>query len=188
MRIALLGFLLAVSMFAHAEDRSFCKKRDPSSEQSWNPSAAGVTPNLRHFYDLGHELEWAKDADDLVQVEKVAKEYLAVAEGYRCNWNYGNAFYDGNSALGLVALANGNKDLAVKYLLESAKSPGSPQLDSFGPAMTLANKLVSAGENNAVISYLEGIHAFWRMDNGEVEKWIGQLRGGGKPDFLMQLR
>ena len=188
MRVLLLCCLLAGSVCVHAENRSECKKRDSSSDQSWNPSSDAVTPNLRHFYDLGHKLEEAQGSNDSGQIEKVAKEYLTAADSYRCNWNYGNAVYDANSALGLAAIAKGDTKLAVKYLLESAKSPGSPQLDTFGPTMVLADKLVSAGEKDAVIGYLEGIRHFWRMDDGEVEKWIGQLRSGKKPDFRMQLQ
>jgi len=188
MRILLLGCMLFVLACAHAEDRSACKSRDPSSEQSWNPAKAGVTPSLRHFYALGHQLEAAQDASDAEKIEKLAREYLAAAEEYRCNWNYGNAIHDGNSALGLAALARGEKSTAAKYLLEAAKSPGSPQLDSFGPTMVLADKLVAAGERDAVINYLQGVRSFWHMDDGEVEKWIGQLKSGKKPDFTMQLR
>jgi len=187
MRILLLACMFAISVSDHAADRSVCKSLDRASEQSWNPSSAAVTPQLRHFYDLGHELEAVQSANDAVALEKIAREYLSAAEEYRCNWNYGNAIDDGNSALGLSALARHDKSQAVKYLLEAAKSPGSPQLDSFGPSMVLADKLVAAGEKEPVIDYLQGIHRFWRMDDGEVDKWIGQLKAGKHPDFRMQL-
>jgi len=188
MRVVLLCCFLAASICAHADDRSACRKRDASSEQSWNPSSAGVTPRLRQFYELGHRLEAAENANDPGKMETLAREYLSAAEEFRCNWNYGNAIHDGNSALGLAALAKRDKASAAKYLLEAAKSPGSPQLDSFGPTMILADKLVAAGEREAVINYLQGIRSFWRMDDGEIDKWIGQLRAGKNPDFRMQLR
>ncbi|SFN71734.1 hypothetical protein SAMN05216289_1602 [Dokdonella immobilis] len=73
------------------------------------------------------------------------------------------------------------------HLLEAAKSPGSPQLDSFGPNMLLANELVAAGERDAVIAYLRGVQLFWKMDDGEIEKWIEELKAGKTPDFSMQL-
>lgn len=54
--------------------------------------------------------------------------------------------------------------------------------------MVLADKLVGAGEREAVIGYLQGVRGFWRMDNGEIEKWIALLRAGKRPDFRMQLK
>ena len=114
MRVVLLCCFLAASICAHADYRSACKKRDASSEQSWNPSSAGVTPRLRHFYELGHQLEAAEGANDQGKMETLAREYLSAAEEFRCNWNYGNAIHDGNSALGLAALAKRNKASAAK--------------------------------------------------------------------------
>ena len=188
MRTFALACLLAVSLSAHSEDSVSCRSRDPASEHAWNPPKAAVTQRLRYFYSLSNELEAAQEANDFDKVRKLAKEYLAVAEEYRCNWNYGNAVHDGNAALGLAALSEHDESLTARYLLEAAKSPGSPQLNSFGPTMVLADKLVGAGEREAVIGYLQGVRGFWRMDNGEIEKWIALLRAGERPDFRMQLK
>ena len=187
MRIILLGTLLLASTCCFAASQSSCKDGNPSPDQSWNPPSAAVTPNLRHLYDLGSALESAQSVEDFKKMEVLAKEYLLAAEGYRCNWNYGNAVHDANAALGLSSLASGNKAQAVVYLLKAAKSPGSPQLKSFGPNMLLANELIALGEREAVIDYLRGVQLFWKMDDGEVAKWIEELKAGKTPDFSMQL-
>ncbi|WP_139225130.1 hypothetical protein [Dokdonella immobilis] len=187
MRTILLAVFLLASTCCFAATQSSCKDGNPSPDQSWNPPAATVTPKLRHFYDLGSALEAAQSANDFKKMQALAKEYLVAAEGYHCNWNYGNAVHDANSALGLSSLAKGDRAGAIMHLLEAAKSPGSPQLDSFGPNMLLANELVAAGERDAVIAYLRGVQLFWKMDDGEIEKWIEELKAGKTPDFSMQL-
>lgn len=184
--VLVLGLLLGSTCCLAARPSS-CERPDALPEQSWNPGASAVTTGLRRFYELDRALDSALAANDMTSIDTLATEYLAAAAEYRCNWNYGNAVHDANSALGIVALSKGDRALAAKYLLEAAKSPGSPQLDSFGPKLALAELLVAAGERDAVIAYLEGIHRFWRMDNGKTRTWIAELQAGKTPTFSMQL-
>jgi hypothetical protein len=44
---------------------------------------------------------------------------------------------------------------AKRYLIESGKSPGSPQINSFGPNMSLAEDLINKGERDVAPEYFE---------------------------------
>jgi len=113
----------------------------------------------------------------------LASEYLELAHIYKCNWNYGNATHDANRILGLISISSGNVNEAAEYLLKSGKSTGSPQLDSFGPELDLANELLKLGKSNEVLSYLEDIGSFWEMDDGRIAKWTEDIKGGGRPEL-----
>src|SRR5207302_2318611 len=70
-------------------------------------------------------------------------------------WYYGNVVDEANQILGLAARQEGNVKEAKQYLLAAGRTPGSPQLDSFGPSMVLAQKLLALGEKEVVIQYLD---------------------------------
>jgi outer membrane lipoprotein-sorting protein len=96
---------------------------------------------------------------------------------------YGQALYDGNMVLGMVALHQGDVREARRYLLESAKTKGSPVLDSFGPNMQLAKALLEKGERDAVLEYFESCRSFWTMGAQQLDAWTATVRGGGVPAF-----
>lgn len=80
------------------------------------------------------------------------------------NWNYGNIIHDGNQILGRGALREGQLSDAKTYLLKAGATPGSPQLNSFGPQMQLARELLEKGEKEAVLQYLDLVSKFWASD------------------------
>lgn len=96
--------------------------------------------------------------------EVLSHSYLAQAERLNSDWNYGNAIHDGNQFLGLIRLRQGDVEGAKAYLLAAGLSPGSPQLDSFGPNMMLARELLERGERLVVADYVDLIARFWTMD------------------------
>jgi outer membrane lipoprotein-sorting protein len=96
---------------------------------------------------------------------------------------YGQALYDGNMVLGMVALHQGDVPEARRYLLESAKTKGSPVLDSFGPNMQLAKALLEKGERDAVLEYFESCRSFWSMGAQQLDAWTATVRRGGVPAF-----
>ncbi len=99
------------------------------------------------------------------------------------NWNYGNAIFFANMVLGQVALRRESVDSAKAYLLAAGKTPGSPQLDSFGPNMSLAKDLFEAGEREAVLTFFDECRAFWKMDRGRLKQWTDQVNSNRMPDF-----
>lgn len=180
--------LLAVSLFASTslfacDENVTCDKCAKESEFSWNPNNQFVTARLSRFYSLDDKITEAYKANDFDRVKELAKENLELATVYRCNWNFGNAIHDTNRVLGLVSLKSGDIDAAADFLLEAGKSTGSPQLDTFGPELDLANELLQLGKVDAVKSYLKDIKRFWEMDNGQVDIWLSEIEKGGKPQL-----
>jgi hypothetical protein len=138
---------------------------------------------LERFYDLDDQMEAAYKANDFAKATTLANEYLGLAAAFPKDWNYGNAIHDGNRMLGLIALKAGNTDAAISYLLKSGKTPGSPQLDSFGPDLELANALLKVGKVDAVKTYLKDIKSFWEMDDGRINAWLTAINKGERPEL-----
>jgi len=114
---------------------------------------------------------------------KYAQELLALAPKYQKDWNYGNAVQDGNLVLGRIALKEGRTDEAKRRLLEAGKSPGSPQMDSFGPNMSLARDLLEKGERDVVLQYFDLCRKFWEMGKGDLDRWTEDVKAGRMPNF-----
>jgi hypothetical protein len=117
------------------------------------------------------------------EAEGYANELLALASQYRKNWNYGNAIQDGNIVLGRIAVREGRIADARHFLEEAGKSPGSPQMNSFGPNMSLAKDLLEAGEKGAVLSYFEACRKFWELHENRLDAWSADVKAGRTPDF-----
>ena len=86
--------------------------------------------------------------------------------------------------LGLVALHNGDTQASAHYLLASGASPGSPQLNSFGPNMALAKGLLDAGAGrDQVVEFFDLCAKFWKIDQGKLKEWSVLVKGGLTPNF-----
>jgi hypothetical protein len=144
-------------------------KLDPSSQQ--------------RFFSLGDAAKSAAEVGDMTKAKGYAVELLDLSPCFRTNWNYGNALHDGHMVLGRVALAAGDIDGAKRELLEAGKTPGSPQLDSFGPNMALALDLLHTGERDVVRQYFAECSNFWELGRGRLKSWTAQTRLGVTPDF-----
>ena len=109
---------------------------------------------------------------------------LDLAELYPCNWNYGNAIHDGYRILGLVSLRRGDLDRAAWFLLDASKSKGSMQLNTFGPNLDLANRLLRQGRDKEVLAYLEQVQHFWQFHEGTLPRWIDEIKRGKSPRLV----
>lgn len=100
-------------------------------------------------------------------------------------WNLGNRIHHGHLTLGRIALAEGNLEEAKIRLLKAGETPGSPQLNSFGPQMDLAKSLLERGEADVVIRYFELCAEFWNHDRAvaKLARWTELARAGEAPDF-----
>ncbi|MBO9491986.1 hypothetical protein J7384_16620 [Endozoicomonas sp. G2_1] len=78
-----------------------------------------------------------------------------------------------NIARGWMALNIGDSDQAIRYLFKSTKTEGSPNLNSFGPDMTLIRALYNQGHKTAVLKYLELVQSFWNTDSAKqkIQTW-----------------
>jgi len=135
------------------------------------------------FWALGHAAKNALDARNKADAKKYAEELLTLASQYKKDWNYGNAIHDANMVLGRLALVEGNLKEAKQRLLASAESNGSPQMNSFGPNMSLAKELLAKGEKDTVLAYFELCGKFWKMGADKLKLWTEAVKKGAAPDF-----
>ena len=100
-------------------------------------------------------------------------------------WNLGNRIHYGHLTLGRIALAEGNLEEAKNRLLAAGKTPGSPQLNSFGPKMVLAKALLEHGEKEVVIKYFDLCSEFWNHDRAmtKLAEWTEVAKAGKVPDL-----
>jgi hypothetical protein len=68
-------------------------------------------------------------------------------------------------------------------MLASGRTPGSPQLNSFGPNTDLAQALLEAGDRKAVLQYLELCRRFWAHGETTLDRWATDIEAGRAPDF-----
>jgi hypothetical protein len=77
------------------------------------------------------------------------------------NWNHGNLLHHAHVLRGKVFFAQGDVSASAVELLAAGGVSGSPQLDSFGPDLSLAWSLLNSDQDQAVVAYLKGIARFW---------------------------
>jgi len=151
-------------------------------DRAANELAKAKTLQAR-FYALN---DAAKESFVLGKTEdarKYAQELLALAAKFQGDWNYGNAIQDGNLVLGRIAVKEERLDEAKRDLTESGKSLGSPQMNSFGPNMSLAKDLLEKGQRDVVLEYFELCRKFWKMEGGRLDRWSKEVKAGTIPDF-----
>ncbi|MHB8521610.1 MAG: M56 family metallopeptidase [Limisphaerales bacterium] len=136
-----------------------------------------------NFSNLENLAKMAFAAGELDKAGTYAKDLLQQAPQHRTAWNYGNAIHRGNLILGRIAVREGRLAEAREYLLEAGKTPGSPQLDSFGPNMSLAKDLLEKGEKETVLAYLKLCGVFWTMGASRLDAWTKEVTDGQVPDF-----
>jgi tetratricopeptide (TPR) repeat protein len=144
---------------------------------------AQATTEKKRFYALNDAAKESFVLGKIDDARKYAQELLALAPKFREDWNYGNAVQDGNLVLGRIAVREGRMEEAKQYLLEAGKSPGSPQMDSFGPNMSLAKDLLEKGERETVLQYFGLCRKFWEMGGEQLDQWSQEVEAGRIPDF-----
>jgi tetratricopeptide (TPR) repeat protein len=132
-------------------------------------------------YSLPQTAEAARLAGEDRKASDYATEMLRLAGELPRDWNYGNAIHDGHRILGHVALNQGDTETAKAHLLSAGATPGSPQLNSFGPELTLAQALLDRGERDTVAEYLQNCSRFWQGRSKALNNWIAQIRAGESP-------
>lgn len=146
--------------------------------------AVSLDSSTDHKYSLFEDMSMmAFESGDLSKAKQYASELLKLATQVKKDWNYGNAIHKSNLILGRVALASGDTESAKKYLIAAGKTKGSPQLNSFGPNMTLAKELLEMGEKDIVIQYFGLCDKFWDMGHEQLKTWTQKVKEGKVPDF-----
>lgn len=136
------------------------------------------------FYALPHAAMAAWHMEKIDLAIRYAEKALALAPDFPNDWNYGNAISAGHTVLGLVALHLGKIDEAVIELRKSGETPGSPQLNSFGPSMQLARALACQGKFEAALGYISQCRVFWEMGEVWLNLWEQKLLAKEVPNFF----
>lgn len=135
------------------------------------------------FYALNDAAKESYIFGKYEEAKNYADELLFLSKNYRSDWNYGNAIQDYHIVAGKISLMNGNITSSKKHLLAAGMSPGSPQMDSFGPNMSLAKELLNYGETEVVLEYFELCRSFWTLDYGKIDEWTQTVKMGDLPNF-----
>lgn len=174
-------------LFAATLGLAGCARLLPATAQSRYEDAqrrlASATGEDARFDALRAAAKTALDVAKPVEADAYARELLTLADKFKSDWNTGNAIHDGHVVLGRLALAKGDRPAACRHLLDAGSTKGSPQLNSFGPNMTLARDLLEAGERDCVLRYLDACRRFWTTGQDKLTDWEEAVRRGRTPDF-----
>jgi len=152
--------------------------------EQWEAAFDLLRTESERFYMLTWLAPVAVDAGRLRKAVRYAHALLRQAKKLRADWNFGNAIHHAHVALGRVALRSKRIEEAKRHLIASAKTKGSPQLDSFGPSRDLAAELLARGEAKTVLRYLDLCREFWAMGHAQIDTWTKSIRESGTTDFL----
>jgi len=146
-------------------------------------AVAGDQAEAERFYELNDLAKQSFKQGKIEQARKYANELMAALPKYQGDWNYGNAVHDSHLVLGRIAVVEGDMDQAKKHLIAAGKTPGSPQLDSFGPNVSLAKDLIDKGEAATAIEYFSLCKNFWKLERGRLDQWSEAVKASKTPDF-----
>lgn len=142
---------------------------------------------LHRFQSLPRLAKESFMRGDFLNARDEAKEVLDAAPRFADDGSYGQAIHDGNMVLGRIALKNGDRSEAIRHLKAAGNTPGGGVLNYFGPNMSLAHDLLTAGEREAVLDYFVEIRAFWRDYYERLPQWETEVRRGIIPEFRANL-
>lgn len=141
-----------------------------------------------YFYSLSERLKRAAKSKDCPKMQSLAGELLAVAPYYSSNWNYGNAIFDGHMAFASCDVKDKKIESALSHLNEAAKTPGSPQLSTFGPPyhdMSVLSDLLREGHKKEVTTFLSSLKRFWDSEFSQdyFDFWEKEIEQNRIPKF-----
>lgn len=139
--------------------------------------------SIYRFYSIGYVANLAFEIKNYENAKDYAEELLKSSQEYPSDWNYGNAIHDGNIVLGRLALLDNEIPKAKEYLILAGKTPGSPQLNSFGPDLSLANDLLQIDETEIVLEYLSLCSLFWKNGADKISYYENEIKAGNKPEL-----
>jgi hypothetical protein len=96
--------------------------------------------------------------------------------------------HDLHTVDGIVALSAGNVEEAKRCLYESIRVCEQNEFASLACSirafnLSLAEKLLETGADEAVIKYLSQCLGIWEYEAKRIASWIEAIRNGEKPDF-----
>ena len=118
------------------------------------------------------------------QATRYAEETLKLAPRFRTDPHYGTAMYTANMTLSSLALCDGDKKKAVKYLRRASQSPASEELtysDHIVSGWHIIRDLLAQGERQAVIDFLERMARTNLAERIDLREAAAALRRGETP-------
>ncbi len=183
----LAGMLIASTAMTKTSEGKKAKKEKGIAEIKQDLAKENNPKEIFYLLsDLVREYASEKIADEMIaDARKSADSLLEVSDKFKNDWNYGNAIHHSHLVLGRLYLMSGKTDNAKRELKLAAQTPGSPQLDSFGPNVTLAKELLEKGEKAAVLEYFDDCLKFWKIDFAKpsIEEWKADIAKGKIPHF-----
>ncbi len=158
--------------------------RAASSSLEQFEKAFELTPVEHRRHLLSYLAKMALESGDDEKAMRFASDMLEESEA---KWNVGNDIHHGNLVMGRIALRKGNVEEAKRRLIAAGKTTGSPQLNSSGPGMRLANQLLLLGESEVVLDYFNLCDKFWSSSNNKLQVWRADIEHGRLPDFGTRL-
>lgn len=108
------------------------------------------------------DLAWeAIESGDLLAAGSYADELLDEASREDEVWNAANLLHAAHIIHGTANRRRGDLAEAARHLIAAGDVAGSPQLDSFGPDLSLAWSLLGTDYEKAVLQYLRSCSRFW---------------------------
>ncbi len=164
--------------------------QDDRSCRDWAADMARYRQALPSVHDpteragtLAQAAKVATQVGEFSVAEAWATEALELLPEAKRDWNYGNVVHDAHLALGRAALVHGDRPRARRELLLAGQTPGSPQLNSFGPNMLLARDMLRAGEQRTVFEYFDECQRFWKLGDSRLRRWRRLASWHIPPDF-----
>jgi hypothetical protein len=122
--------------------------------------------------------------------KRYAEDALVLAPKYHNHPQYGTAIYLANMTLGTLALRDGEREKAARYLRQASRAPASEELAySKGIAINyqwrLAADLLQQGERDAVLDFLDRMAAISAADRFELRDAATTIRSRGTPRLWM---
>ena len=179
-----LGHLYSLGMGRISDD----EERKAMAEKVFQQYriAFDASPPISQNAMLGDLAKAALLAGKIDDAKKYAQQMLNF-DGPN-NWNSGNLVHHGNLILGRIALSEGDDAKAKAHLLSAGRTTGSPQLNSFGPNMVLANEFLKKGESDVVLEYFQLCRKFWKSGGKNLDQWSDAVKDDRLPDFGGNMR
>ena len=117
--------------------------------------------------------------------KKYAEDLLALAATRRGDPAYGTAIYKANITLATLALREGSRERAVRYMREAAKAPASDELAYYidSPLRPrLVNYLLKYGERDSVVDFLDALARINVSDRERLRADAAAIRAGRMPE------
>jgi hypothetical protein len=139
-----------------------------------------LLPGLQRSFVLDDLAPLAYLAGDREKALKYAELMVEAPKGaiYR-----GKPSHNGNTVFGLIAMDDGNVELAKRYLLDSVTFPAGERVRLFSCDFRLARQLVELGEAESVKAFIEKGVPHVRVIKRRKLEWFDSIDSGVMPNF-----